>query len=71
MTYVYNAQQGPAGPDVAIQVIVVRGDQPVLTKPLIKVVTNGLPDPVRIPYGEDFDLGGSARRAIHSPNQCN
>lgn len=51
------AQQGSAGPDVAIQVIVIRGDQPVLTKPLIKVVTNGLPDTARIPYGEDFGLG--------------
>ncbi|MEK6279752.1 MAG: VWA domain-containing protein [Acidobacteriota bacterium] len=57
MTYVYNAKVGSTGPDVAIQVIVMREDQPVLTKPLIKVVTNGLADTVRIPYGEDFELG--------------
>jgi len=42
---------------VAIQVTVMRDDQPVLTRPLVKVVTNGLPDALRIPYGEDFGLG--------------
>jgi hypothetical protein len=57
MTYVYNAQAGPTGPDVAIQVTVMREDQPVMTRPLVKVGTSGLPDMLRIPYGEDFDLG--------------
>lgn len=58
LTYVYNAQPGSTGPDVAIQVTVLRQDQPVLTKPLVKVITNGLPDQLRMPYGEDFTLSG-------------
>lgn len=57
MTYFYNPNAGSVGADIAIQVIVLREDQPVLTRPLIKVVTNGLADTVRIPYGEDFELG--------------
>jgi VWFA-related protein len=57
MTYVYNAKPGSGGPDLAIQVMVLREDQPVLTRPLVKVATNGLPDMLRIPYGEDFELG--------------
>jgi VWFA-related protein len=56
MTYVYNAEQAATGPDIAIQVIVMRQSQPVLTNPLIKVNTTGQPNLQRIPYGEDLDL---------------
>jgi hypothetical protein len=58
MTYVYIAQLGSTGPDVAIQVIVMRQDQPVVTKPLVKVETNGQQNLKRISYGEDLDLSG-------------
>lgn len=32
--------------------------QPVVTKPLVKVPTNGVADLMRIPYGEYFELAG-------------
>ncbi|HKO97195.1 MAG TPA: VWA domain-containing protein [Pyrinomonadaceae bacterium] len=57
LTYIYNAKTGPSGPDVAIQVTIMRDEQPVFTKPLVKVQTSGLSDPSRIGYGEDIDLG--------------
>jgi VWFA-related protein len=55
--YVYNAARQSAPPDVALQVQIFRDDQPVVTKPLVKIATDGMPDLARLPYGEDFSLG--------------
>jgi VWFA-related protein len=55
--YVYNAARQTAPPDVALQVQIFRDDQPVVTKPLVKIATDGMPDLARLPYGEDLSLG--------------
>jgi VWFA-related protein len=55
--YVYNAARQAAPPDVALQVQIFRDDQPVVTKPLVKIDTAGMPDLARLPYGEDLSLG--------------
>jgi VWFA-related protein len=55
--YVYNAARQSAPPDVALQVQIFRDDQPVVTKPLVKIATDGMPDLARLPYGEDLSLG--------------
>jgi hypothetical protein len=55
--YVYNAARATAPPDVALQVQIFRDDQPVVTKPLVKIDTGGMPDLARLPYGEDLSLG--------------
>ena len=55
--YVYNAARQAAPPDVALQVQIFRDDQPVVTKPLVKIDTGGMPDLARLPYGEDLSLG--------------
>ncbi|MET0626600.1 MAG: VWA domain-containing protein [Pyrinomonadaceae bacterium] len=57
LVYVYNAARGSAQPDVALQVQLLRDDQPVVTKPLVKIETEGQPDLVRLPYGESLQLG--------------
>lgn len=54
--YVYNAARAAAPPDVALQVQIFRDDQPVVTKPLVKIDTGGLPDLARLPYGEELAL---------------
>ena len=51
--HVYNAA---APPDVALQVQIFRNDQPVVTRPLFKMETAGMPDLARLPYGEDLSL---------------
>lgn len=43
-------------PDLAIQIQVFRDDQPVVTTPLHKIPTTGLPDLQRIPYAADIRL---------------
>jgi VWFA-related protein len=50
---IYNPYNS-ANSDVALQVQVFRDDQPVITKPLVKVPPNGQPS--AIPYGEDLVL---------------
>jgi hypothetical protein len=55
--YVYNAARQTAPPDVALQVQIFRDDQPVITKPLVKIDTVGMTDLARLPYGEDLSLG--------------
>ncbi|HVF44512.1 MAG TPA: VWA domain-containing protein [Pyrinomonadaceae bacterium] len=55
--YVYNAARAAAAPDVALQVQIFRDDQPVVTKPLVKIETAGMTDLARLPYGEDLSLG--------------
>jgi VWFA-related protein len=57
MLYVYNAARPSASaPDVALQVQILRDDQPVVTKPLLKIDTGGMPDLTRLPYGEEISL---------------
>jgi VWFA-related protein len=43
-------------PDIAVQVQIVRSDQPVLTTSLRKVSTEGMPDLTRLPYAADVSL---------------
>src|SRR5947209_5125677 len=57
ITYVYNASaSAPDPPDVALQVQILRDDQPVFTAPLKKLPTEGLSDPSRIPYIAELAL---------------
>jgi VWFA-related protein len=49
-----------ASPDLAVQVQVFRDDEPVITNPLHKIQTEGLPDMQRVPYAADVLLGGLA-----------
>jgi hypothetical protein len=56
----YNAALAPtdAKPDVAIQVQIVRDQQPIITSPLRKLAIEGLPDLARIPYAAEVSLQG-------------
>jgi VWFA-related protein len=56
----YNAARAPADskPDVAIQVQVVRDQQPIITTPLRKLSIEGLADLARIPYAAEVSLQG-------------
>lgn len=57
VTYVYNAAHATnAQPDVALQVQMFRGDQPVLTAPLRKITVNSDTDLARIPYAAEIPL---------------
>ncbi|HEX8071777.1 MAG TPA: VWA domain-containing protein [Pyrinomonadaceae bacterium] len=58
--YTYNAARDPKGgaPDVAMQLQILRDDQPVITSPLRRVVTDGLSDFQIIPYAAELDLTG-------------
>ena len=55
-TYVYNSQQAGSESDVALQIHILRDNEPVITKPSIKLEAAGAPDPTRIAYGEDLSL---------------
>jgi VWFA-related protein len=59
LTFIYNAARGASGtsaPDVAIQIQIMRDDQPVMTTTLRKVATEGLSDLARLPYAADIPL---------------
>jgi hypothetical protein len=61
VTFVYNAARGPSGtgaPDVAIQIQIMRDDQPVMTTTQRKVATEGLTDLEHLPYAADIPLDG-------------
>ena len=60
LVFIYNAALAPADskPDVAIQVQVVRDEQPVVTTALRKVSTESIPDLTRLPYAAEVGLGG-------------
>lgn len=60
LVFVYNSARAPANskPDVAIQIQVVRDDEPVLTTPLKKVEADALPDQGGIPYAAEMPLSG-------------
>jgi hypothetical protein len=68
VTFIYNATRGASGttpPDVAIQVQVLRDNQPVLTTALRKVSTEGLTDLARLPYAAEIPLANmSAGRYV-------
>ncbi len=59
LTFIYNAQRGVAGtstPDVAIQVQVLRDEQPLMTTTLRKVATDEKSDFARLPYAAEIPL---------------
>jgi hypothetical protein len=58
LIFAYNAVRSPEDqkPDVAVQVQVVRDDQPVLTTALRKVNTEGVTDLERLPYAAEIPL---------------
>jgi VWFA-related protein len=58
--FVYNAAAAPTDskPDLALQVVMVRDDQPVVTTPLKKISTEGINDLSRIPYAGELPLAG-------------
>jgi VWFA-related protein len=60
LVVVYNATPAPtdAKPDVAIQVQIVRDEQPVVTTALKKVSIAAVPDLMRIPYAAEVSLSG-------------
>ena len=55
-TYVYNSKREGAANDVALKIHILRDNQPVVTKPSIKLEIDGTADPARIPFGEDLSL---------------
>lgn len=59
LIFVYNTAPSPADkkPDVAVQVQVIRDDQPVITTALRKVNTEGVADLMRLPYAAEIPLG--------------
>ena len=59
LTYVYNAARGTDGamtPDVALQVQILRDDQPVMTTAQRKVEFNAQADPARLAYAAELPL---------------
>jgi hypothetical protein len=59
LVVIYNAALSvDAKPDVAIQVHIIRDEQPVVTTALKKVAFEGLPDLTRIPYAAELPLNG-------------
>jgi VWFA-related protein len=59
--FVYNAVAAPAPdskPDLALQLLMVRDDQPVVTTPLKKISPDGITDLSRIPYAGEVPLAG-------------
>ncbi|HEV2835909.1 MAG TPA: VWA domain-containing protein [Pyrinomonadaceae bacterium] len=58
LIFAYNTAVSPADqqPDVAVQVQVIRDDQPVITTALRKISTDGVADMMRIPYAAEIPL---------------
>lgn len=58
--FVYNGTLSPSDskPDLAVQVQVVRDEQPVITAPLKKISTEGIGDLKRVPYAAEISLEG-------------
>jgi hypothetical protein len=58
LVFIYNASLAPATgkPDAAIQIQVVRDDQPVLTTVLRRVDPEGVIDLARLPYAAELSL---------------
>jgi VWFA-related protein len=62
MLFVYNGARAPVDskPDIALQVQVIRDDQPVITSPLRKVSVEGVEDLSRLPFAAEIPLNGLA-----------
>jgi len=60
LVLVYNAALAPADskPDVAVQVQIVRDEQPVTTTALKKISVEGVKDLTKIPYAAEVSLSG-------------
>jgi VWFA-related protein len=60
MLFVYNGARATVDskPDVALQVQVIRDDQPVITSPLRKVSVEGVEDLSRLPFAAEIPLNG-------------
>jgi hypothetical protein len=60
LIFAYNASlsQTDRTADVAVQVLVIRDDQPVITTALRKINTDGVTDLARIPYAAEVPLSG-------------
>ncbi len=58
LLFAYNTVLSSADkkPDVAVQVQVIRDDQPVMTTALRKINTEGVLDPLRLPYAAELPL---------------
>jgi hypothetical protein len=58
LLFAYNtaASQADRKPDVAVQVQVIRDDQPVITTALRKIMTDGVADLARLPYAAEIPL---------------
>lgn len=59
LVFVYNAAlASDSKPDMALQVQLLRDNQPIITTPMKKVATEGLSDMNRIPYAAELSLVG-------------
>jgi VWFA-related protein len=60
VVFAYNAALSETGQkaDIAVQVLVIRDDQPVITTALRQIVTDGMNDLARIPYAAEVPLSG-------------
>ena len=60
LVFTYNAALSETGQkaDVAVQVLVIRDDQPVITTALRQISTEGITDFARIPYAAEVPLSG-------------
>ena len=58
LIFAYNTTPSPGDhkPDVAVQVQVIRDDQPVLTTAVRKIATDGVADLARIPYAAEIPM---------------
>jgi VWFA-related protein len=58
LIFAYNTVPSPADqkPDIAVQVQVIRDDQPVLTTALRQITTEGVADLARLPYAAEIPL---------------
>jgi hypothetical protein len=58
LIFAYNTLPSPANqrPDVAVQVQVIRDDQPVITTALRKISTEGVADLARLPYAAEIPM---------------
>jgi len=69
LVFLYNAMRSPSDsqPDAAIQVQLVRDDQPVMTTALRKISTEGIADFDHLPYAAEIPLSalGPGRYVLH------
>ena len=56
LVFIYTQLQIGVTPDIAVQLQILRSDQPVITTSLRKVSTEGMPDLKRLPYAADLSL---------------